>query len=103
MQDDGIIEYMNNIKNMAFPDEVIRVNKKTRLIVPLRNMVRGPIQPTVPQLEAWAVADNCASDAFNMYEANDIWVQHGLDPRVNTCPRMIWLCRVGIFLDHKIA
>ncbi len=49
------------------------------------------------------MSDNGALDAFNMYEANHIWVQHGLDPRVNTCLRMIWLCRVGIFLDYKIA
>jgi hypothetical protein len=30
-------------------------------------------------------------------------MQHGLDPRVNTCRRMIWLRRVGMFLDYKIA
>ncbi len=54
-------------------------------------------------MESWAVKDNGASDAFNMYEANDIWAQHWQDPRVNTCRRMIWLCRVGIFLDYKIA
>jgi hypothetical protein len=67
------------------------------------NIVRGPIEPTVPQLESWAVSDNGASEAFNVYEANDIWTQHGIDPRVNTCRRMIWLCRVGMFLDYKIA
>ena len=66
-------------------------------------IVRGPIEPTAPQLESWAVADNGASDAFNMYEANDIWAQHGQDQRVNTCRRMIWLRGVGIFLDYKIA
>jgi hypothetical protein len=38
-----------------------------------------------------------------MYEAKDIWVQHGLGPRVNTCLQMIWLRRVEIFLDYKIA
>ncbi len=68
-----------------FTDEVNRVNKKTDPTVPLRNVVRGPIESTVPQLEQWAVADNGASDSFNMYEANDIWAQHGQDPRVNTC------------------
>ncbi len=47
--------------------------------------------------------DNGASDAFNMYEANDVWVQHWLDPRDNPFRRMIWLRRVGIFLDYKIA
>jgi hypothetical protein len=40
VQDDGIIElqfeYMHFITHMAFPDEVIRVNKQTRQIVPLR-------------------------------------------------------------------
>ncbi len=77
MQDDGIIEYMQNINIIAFPDEVIRVNKQTGQIVPLRNVVCGPIEPTVPQLESWAVADNGASDAFIMYEANNIWAQHG--------------------------
>jgi hypothetical protein len=71
--------------------------------VPLRNIVRGPIEPTVPQLELWAVSDNGASEALNMYEANDIWMQHDSDPRVNTCRRMIWLRRVGIFLDYKFA
>jgi hypothetical protein len=38
-----------------------------------------------------------------MHEANDIWLQHGIDPRVNTCRRMIWLRRVRMFLDYKIA
>ncbi len=38
-----------------------------------------------------------------MYEANDIWMQHGSDPRVKTCRRMIWLRRVGMFPDYKIA
>ncbi len=49
------------------------------------------------------MADNGASDAFNMYDANGIWPQHGQDARVNTCRRMIWLHRVGMFLDYKIA
>jgi hypothetical protein len=84
-------------------DEIIRTNKQTSQIVPLRNIVCGPIEPTVPQLESWAVSDNGASEAFNMYEANDIWMQHGSDPQVNACRRMIWLRRVGMFLDYKIA
>ncbi len=67
VQDDGIIEYMHNINIMSFPDEVIRVNEQTAQIVPLRNVMR---EPTVPQLESWAVTDNGASDAFNLYEAN---------------------------------
>ena len=64
---------------MHFPDEIIRTNKQTGQIVLLRNIVRGPIEPTVTvtQLELWAVSDNGASEAFNMYEANDIWMQHG--------------------------
>jgi hypothetical protein len=103
VQDNSIIEFMHNINIMIFPDEIIRTNKQTGQIVPLRNIVRGPIEPTVTQLESWAVSDNSASEAFNMYEANDIWMQHGSDPRVNTCQRMIWLRRVGIFLDYKIA
>ncbi len=106
VQDDGIIEYMHNINIMAFPDEVIRVNKQTGQIVPLRNIVCGPNEPTAPQVESWAVSDNGASEAFYMYEANDIWIQHGKDlgtPQVNTCRRMIWLCRLGMFLDHKFA
>jgi hypothetical protein len=49
------------------------------------------------------VEDNGASNAFNMYEAHEIWVQHELDPGVNTYQRMIWLRRVGIFLNYKIA
>ncbi len=101
VQDGGIIEFMYNINIMVFPDEVIRTNKQTGKIVPLRNIVRGPIEPTVPQMESWAVADNGASDAFNTYEANDIWVQHGLDPLANTCRRIIWLRRVGIFSTTK--
>jgi hypothetical protein len=70
---DGIIEYMHNINIMAFPDEAIQFNKQTGQIVPSHNVMCGPIEPTAPQLESWAVADNGASDAFNMYEANDIW------------------------------
>ncbi len=66
-------------------------------------IVCGPIEPTVPQLESWAVSDNGSSEAFNMYEANDIWIQHGKDQQVNTCRGMIWLCRVGMFLDYKFA
>jgi hypothetical protein len=103
VQDDGIIEVMHNINIMTFPDEIIRTNKQTGQIVPLRNIVRGPIEPAVPQLESWAVSDNGASEAFNMYEANDIWTQHGIDPRVNICRRIIWLRRVAMFLDNKIA
>jgi hypothetical protein len=103
VQDDGIIEFMHNINIMTFPDEVIRTNKQTGQIVPLRNIVCGPIEPTVPQLESWAVSDNGALGAFNMYEANDIWTQRRIVPRVNTCRRMIWFCRAGMFLDYKIA
>ncbi len=47
------------------------------------------------------VSDNGASEAINLYEANDIWVQHGLDQRVDTCLRMNWLLRVGMFHDSK--
>jgi hypothetical protein len=72
VQDDGIIEFMHNINIMHFPDEIIRTHKQTGKIVLLRNIVRGPIKPTVTQLESWAVSDNGASNAFNMYEANDI-------------------------------
>ncbi len=77
VQDHGIIECMHNINIMAFPDEVIRINKQTGQIVPLRNRVPGPIEPTVPQLESWAVSDNGVSEAFNMYEANDIGYSTG--------------------------
>jgi hypothetical protein len=94
---------MHNINIVAFPDEGVRVSKQTGQIVPLRNIVCEPIEPTVPQLELWAVSDNGASEAFNMYEANDIWIQHGEDQRVHTCRRMILLRRVGMFLDHKFA
>jgi hypothetical protein len=103
VQDDGIIEFMHNINIMTFPDDIIQTNKQTGQIVPLRNIVCGPIEPTIPQLESWAVSDNGASEAVNLYEENDIWTQHGIDPRVNTCRRMIWLRRVGMFLDYKIA
>ncbi len=61
----------------------------------------GQIKPIVPQLELWAVPDNGASEAFNMYETDDIWILHWQDQRVNTCRRMIWLSRVGMFLDYK--
>ena len=58
VQDDSMIEFMHNINIMFFPDEIIRTNKQTGQIVPLRNIVRGPIEPTVTQLESWAVSDN---------------------------------------------
>ncbi len=83
VQDNGIIEFMHNINIMTFPDEIIRTirtNKQTGLsgqIVPLRNIMCGPIEPTVPQLESCAVSDNGASETFNMYEAR---IQHGIDP-----------------------
>ncbi len=98
VQDDGIIT-VHNINNMAFPDEDIRINKQTEQIVPLHNIA------TVPHLESWAVSDNGASEALNMYEANDIWIQHGKDQRVHwhTCRRMIWQRRVRFFLDYKFA
>ncbi len=101
VQNDGMIEFMHNINIMFFPDGIIWTNKQTGQIIPLRNIMRGPIEPTITQLESWAVSDNGASEAFNMYEANDMWMQHGSDPRVNTCRRMIWLRRVGMFLDYK--
>ena len=47
VQDDGMIEYMHNINIMQFPDEIIRTHKQTGKIVPLRDIVRGPIEPTV--------------------------------------------------------
>ncbi len=105
VQDDGIIEFTHNINIMTFLDEIIWTNKHSGQILPLRNIVCGPIEPTVtvPQLESWAVSDNGASEAFNMYEANDISTQHGLDPRVDTCRLMICLRRAGMFLDYKIA
>ncbi len=62
-----MIEFMHNINIMTFYDEIIRTDKQTGQIVPLRNIVCGPIEPTVPQLELWAVSDNGASEAFNMY------------------------------------
>ncbi len=99
VQDDSMIEFMHNINIVHFPDVIIRTNKQTGQIGHLRNIVCGPIEPTV----TWAVVDNGASEAFNMYEANDNWMQHGSDPRVNTCRRMIQLRRVGMFLDYKIA
>jgi hypothetical protein len=85
VQDDSMIEFMHNINIIFFPDEIIRTNKQTGQIVLLHNIVRGPIEKTVTQLESWAVSDNGASEALNMYEANNIWMQHGVDPRVNTC------------------
>jgi hypothetical protein len=63
VQDDGMIEFMHNINIMTFNDEIIRTNKQTSQIVPLRNIVRGPIEPNVPQLDLWAVSDNGASDS----------------------------------------
>ena len=51
LHDDGMIEFLHNINIMTFYDEIIRTNKQTGQIVPLRNIVRGPIEPTVPQLE----------------------------------------------------
>ncbi len=80
-----MIEFMHTINIMTCHDEIIRTNKQIGQIVPLRSIVCGPIEPTVPQLESWAVSNNGASEAFNMYEANDIWMQHRLDQRVNTC------------------
>jgi hypothetical protein len=52
VQDDGMIKFMHNINIMTFPDEIIRTYKQTGQIVPLRNIVRGPIEPTVPQSES---------------------------------------------------
>jgi hypothetical protein len=76
-QDDSMIEFMHNINIMHFPNGIIRTNKQTGQIVLLRNIVSGPIEPTATQLESWAVSDNGSSEAFNMYEANDIWMQQG--------------------------
>jgi hypothetical protein len=67
VQDDGMIEFMHNINIMTFYNEIIRTNKQTGQIVPSRNIVHAPIEPTVPLLESWAVSDNGAPEAFNMY------------------------------------
>jgi hypothetical protein len=53
VQDDGMIEFMHNINIITFPDEFTQTNKQTGQIVPIRNIVCGPIEPTVPQLELW--------------------------------------------------
>jgi hypothetical protein len=42
----AFVEFMHNINIMTFPDEIIRTNKQTDQIVPLHNIVRGPIKPT---------------------------------------------------------
>jgi hypothetical protein len=54
VQDDGIIEFqgMHNINIMTFPEKIFRTNKQTGQIVPLRNIVRGPMEPTVLQLQS---------------------------------------------------
>ncbi len=39
VQGDSMIEFMHNINIMIFPDEIIRTNKQTGQIVPLRNIV----------------------------------------------------------------
>ncbi len=94
---------MHNNTIMAFPDEVITVDKLTGLTVPVHNKVLEPIiEHTVPQLVLWAISDNGASKAFIIYDAHDIWIQHGQDPQVNICGRVIWLERVGV-LDYKFA
>jgi hypothetical protein len=49
VQDDSMIEFMHNINIMIFPYEIIRTNNQTGQIVPLRNIVCGPIEPTVAQ------------------------------------------------------
>ncbi len=60
VQADDIIEFMH-INIMTFPDGIIRSNKQTGQIVPLRNIVCGPIEriraycTTIAQLEQWAV------------------------------------------------
>jgi hypothetical protein len=64
VQDDVIIEFMHNINIMTFPDEIIRTSKQTGQIMPLRNILRGPIEPAVPQLESWAVSVNGASEGL---------------------------------------
>ncbi len=43
---------MQNINIMHYPDEIIRTHKQTGKIVLLRNIVCGPIEPTVTQLES---------------------------------------------------
>ncbi len=52
VQDDSMIEFMHNINIMFSPREIIRTNTQTGQIVPLRTIVRGPIEPTVTQLES---------------------------------------------------
>jgi hypothetical protein len=53
LQDDGIIQYMHNITiitiRQTFQNEVIMitVNKQTGQIVPVHNIGREPIEPTV--------------------------------------------------------
>ncbi len=81
----------------------MRVSKQTGQIVLLCNLVCGPIEHTIPQLESWAVSEIGASEAFNVYAVNDNWVHHGLDLQVNTCRQMIWFWKLGMFLDYKIA
>jgi hypothetical protein len=42
-----MVEFMHNINITTFPDEILRTNKQTGQIVPLRNIVGGPIEPSV--------------------------------------------------------
>ncbi len=109
VQDDGMIEFMHNINIMTFHNEIIRTNKQTSKPVRLYPCTTSCVvrlsrlyhNRSLGLYQIMALQNH--SICSIMYEVNDIWMQHGVDPRVNSCQRIIWLRRVGMFLDYNFV
>jgi hypothetical protein len=69
--------------------------------VSLQQILRGPLKPTIVQMERWAAGDGNASEAFNKHEAIELWEAHARNPQVNIYRRNIMLRRVGIYHHNE--
>ena len=82
-------------------DDVLRCEKITGEIVSLQQILRGPLKPTIVQMERWAAGDGNASEAFNKHKANELWEAHARNPQVAIYRRNIMLRRVGLYHSHE--
>jgi hypothetical protein len=93
---DRIVE-VTDVSIMVYPDNTIRMDKRTDELVKVRQIVNGPIYPSFTILEKWATGDGGASQALNNFEANSIWYNFGRIPQVNIYRMVVMLRRAGIF------
>jgi hypothetical protein len=98
--DASMIVHQSEVTTHVFIDDVIRTLKSNGQKVAIRQIIQGPIYPTIPQMERWAAGDGGVSYAEDASQATTTWENHARDPRVNVYRKNIFLRRVGIFREY---